>query len=188
MSWLFEDPMPVIYVAVVAEFLLIGFLVLTGRGVALFAMLGVAALAGVLLLVEHLVVTDVEVIEQTLADAAKAIESNDAEAVKKFIAEEDSVTRDRIDWVLDEYIFERVRIKSNLKVEVTDSEPKTARATFNAVATGGDKHGTFTGQVVPRFIIVKLRQNGERWLITDHEARDPREGLMKKAKQYAEGK
>jgi hypothetical protein len=188
MTWLIENPMPVVYVTVLIEAILLGILVLTGRGAALIAMLGVAALAGVLLLIEHFVVTDVEVVEATLASTAQAIESNDADAVKQFIAPDNTTTRNRVDNMFDEFIIERVTIKGNLKIEVHDGSPKTAMAQFNAVATGGDKHGSVRGQPVPRFLKVWLRQDGDRWVITNHEDHDFREGLKKKVEQFVKGK
>lgn len=180
MSWLVENPMPVIYVTVVVQLILVGILVLTGRGVLLFAMLGVGAVAGLLLLVEYVVVTDVEQIQDTLAATAAAIATNDANAVKEFVAAEDTRTRNAIDNLYDDFYIERVSIKSNLKIEVTPAEPPTALATFNAVAVGGEQRSGTRGVTVPRFLKVSLRKDGDRWLITDHEHRDALDGIKKK--------
>ena len=185
MTWLVENPMPVIYVTVLVQLILLGILVMTGRGVMLFAMVGVGALAGALLLIEYLVVTDREEIQDTLSATAAAIAANDATTVKQFIAPEDERTRNRIDQEFDDYYFESVSIKSNLKIEVTKGDPPTALATFNAVAVGGDKQGGTRGVTVPRFLKVWLRKDGPNWVITRHEDHDALDGIKKK---LAEGK
>jgi hypothetical protein len=81
MSWLTEDPTLVLILAGVAELVLLGVFLVGRLAKVLVAMVAVAALAGVLLLVEALVVTDRERIHETVIQLIDGVRSEDVAAV-----------------------------------------------------------------------------------------------------------
>ena len=85
MSWLVEDPTPTLVALVLCEAILVLALVKTGRGALLGVIAGVALLGVGLLALEWFVVTEKETVEDTLSGAARALESNDPQAVISFI-------------------------------------------------------------------------------------------------------
>jgi hypothetical protein len=52
-----------------------------------------------------------------------------------------------------------------------------AVARFNAVATVQDRRGVRGSQVIPRFLVVRLRLEADGWKVLDYDAFDPREGM-----------
>src|SRR5690348_14716258 len=94
MMWLLEDPTPTLTAVVLVEVLLTIALVKTGRGVLLWTIVGVALLGAVLLGLEWFIVTDKETVEDTLSEAARALEANDSQALMDFIAPESPMRRE----------------------------------------------------------------------------------------------
>ena len=177
---LVENPVPIIFIGIVAEAVLGVVLLQTGRGVLLLAMLGVLllVLGGVAL--EWLVVTEVERVEASLDGVAAALEANDSNAVVSYISPAASGTRSRAQWALSEYEVTDTTIR-NLEISVNRlTSPPTAEARFDGVISLAARKGAMLPyNNYPAQFTVKFRLEGDRWLITGHSEgdrrRDPRE-------------
>jgi hypothetical protein len=171
-----ESPWSILVIGLAAEAILAVILVRTGRGVLLAAMAAVAVAVGIGLLVERLVVTDRKLVAQTIDGAAAALEANDLPRLLELLAPDAAETRQAASQVLQEGEFIQVRIYGLEVNVVRTTSPPTARATFNVIATGKDRRGVLGQQPLPPFkLIVRLRWESGRWLITGHEfVEDPR--------------
>ncbi len=168
MSWLLEDPTPML----VATALIVGILTLalvkTGRGGFLYAIVGVAVLAGGLLTLEILVVTDKEEISDQLSAAATALESNDPRAVQTFIDPASPMYR--------QVASEMSRVKINSagfkRLQVTlgrGPNPQTAEVRFIGHISAKDTRGEVPYENFIRPFTVQLKRESDRWLLTGYE-------------------
>ena len=167
MSWLVEDPTLVVIVAAVfAAGFLVAFLK-TGRGLYLVWLGGVALIALVLVLIERYVVTDRELIEETLLGAAAALEANDVAATLEYLSPTAEPLRSEVRRRMPSLKIEEARI-ADLRIEFSPLElPPKAIATFLGVLR-------FQASDVPydrflRRVTVKLVKDGERWLVESYE-------------------
>jgi hypothetical protein len=171
MSWLFEDPTPTLVAIVLIEAVLAIALVKTGRGILLAVIAGVGLLGAGLLVLEWVVVTDKETVADTLTAAAKALEANDVPAVQQFI-DPASPMRNRVasemaQATINKATFSRLDVRFN-----RHTSPPTAEADFMGYINGRDRRGEFPyGSFVGRFV-VRLRREGDRWVMTDYEMHD----------------
>jgi hypothetical protein len=129
-----------------------------------------------LLAVEWLVVTDREHVSNTLEDVADALETNDLDLVMGFIAPEATRLRSDAQTYLPNIVIRDANIGGDLEVTVNRlTNPPTARATFTGRLTGASRgpdrwpHENFV-----RKFTLKLRQEEDRWLLTDYELGDLR--------------
>lgn len=176
MNWLFEDPWPVIWIAgAVIALLSVGYYHSRHRGV-LAAIIGVLFLASACLLVEQLVVTEREQVEQTLREGAAAVKRNDLAAVLALIAPEATAMRSSVQTILPTLDVTDAGVGGDLKIEIQHAGPQptataafTGRITINS-RTSGERlpHETYF-----RHFTVQLRKEGDRWLMTGYEANDP---------------
>jgi hypothetical protein len=81
-----ESPWPILFIGIAIEAVLAFLLLRTGLGKYLIAMIGVALLVVAGLIVERLVVTDREAVEQTLDTAVAAARRNDLEGALNCIS------------------------------------------------------------------------------------------------------
>lgn len=176
MNWLFEDPWPVIWIAgAILALLSVGYHHSRNRGV-LAAIFGVLVLAGTCFLIEQIVVTEREAVEQTLRDGATAVKRNDLEAVLAMIAPESTAMQQSVRTVLPQFEVTDAGIGGDLKVDIhrtgaeaTATADFTGRISINSRASGEQlPHETYF-----RHFTVELRQEGGRWLMTDYKASDP---------------
>ncbi len=149
----------------------------TRRPGALVAILATVAATAAGLLVERLVVTEAEQVEILLHQIARDVEQNDIQSVCAQISQASAALRAEAQDVLSRVTIERVSIKRNLRVEVVQRAGRmSAVARFNAVATVKDRRGVLGPQIVPRFLVVRLRRETDGWKVIDYEAFDPRDG------------
>ena len=171
-----ESPWPILVVGIAAEAILAVMLIRTGRGVLLGAMAAVAAVVGIGVLIEQSVITERKQVTVTIEDAAAALEANDLPRLLKLLAPDAAKTRQEAALAMQQAEFVQVRIR-NLDIHfIATTSPRTAKATFTVIATGKDRRGE-VGQVTlrPFPMVVRLRLDSGRWLITDHElVEDPR--------------
>jgi hypothetical protein len=171
-SWFFEDPSTFILAGLLIEALLVVALVKTGRGVLILAMVGVLALVGLGLLVEHLVVTDHEQIEATLDGVTSALEANDVEGVLSFIDPAAGAMRANVRMALAGAHITDARVY-DLVVEVNrQANPPTAQADFTGRVKGNYRGESADGEgMLLRKFTVDFRLHGDRWLMTAYEDR-----------------
>jgi hypothetical protein len=179
MTTLVEDPMPLIFLGIVGEAVLGIILLKTGRGALLWAM---AALLGIVLAgiaLEGFVVTEREEVEATLEGVAAALQANNRTRLlntQQYLTNSAGDSREQIRWALDRVTFSRVRI-TDLEITINRlTNPPTARARVEGIARFKDRRGEFPYESYPiNDLIVNLRLESGRWLITGHEwAGDPR--------------
>ena len=172
MTWLLENPLPVVFAGIVVEAILGVMLLRTGRGMLLGVMAGVLllVLAGVGL--EWLVVTDTERIEATLKETAAALEANDLQRVQATCCESAVHTRSEAARALNWVRFTGVKI-TDLQVKINRlTSPPTAKAQFIARVSAVDRKGVFANGTQIIGFTLDLRQQGDRWLISGHELKN----------------
>jgi len=168
MTTLLENPMPAIFVGIIAEAILATVFVSTRRGVILLAMLGVLALVFAAVGLESLVVTDVERVESTLDGAADALVAGDLSGVWDYCAESAHQTRSRAAWALGMADFTQISIH-NLDISINElASPPMATAEFNVILHYIPKVEEIPYRTYRMGFTVELRRVDDRWLITDH--------------------
>lgn len=173
MEMLIESFWLYIVVGLIAEAILATALVQTGRGVFLWAMLGVAVLAVGGALLEVLIETDKEKVENTLYGAADALCTNVPERVFEYIGPQaENVRRDA------EFALERIEVTdatfANLKIEFNQmTSPPKAMAQFEGIIRFEDRREVFPYQFYKAPVTVELRKHGDRWLIVGHDFTRP---------------
>jgi len=182
MTWLFEQPLAIVILGVAAILVLGAAWSATGRRELAWA-IGVAILlmAGGLVL-ERLVVTDREAIQQTLLAIARDVESNNHTAVLRHVYSGAPSLKQKAQAELPNYRFTECRITKIHEVQVNSAaQPRTAAVEFNVLASGSFKEGGFevTDTAVPRWIRLHLvREADGRWAVEDYEHAPPQQMLF----------
>ena len=168
-TWFTEDPLPVFILGGIALAVLLILLLKTGRGVVLIAMAATVAIMGLAVLVDALVVTDRERVEEVVYQAAAAAERNDLDGVAAFVSPTvKQIKADLRHWI-GQLEIESVSI-GGLAVSVDRTKtPLTATARFWYVGQGKWRHGETVHNRVAGRLKVDFRQEGNRWLVTDYE-------------------
>ena len=170
---LLESPWPILFIGIGVEAVLAVFLLRTGRGWALWAMLGVGLLTLTGLGLERLVLTDREAVEDTLDACAAAVEANDLDRLLGHISPTAPKTQDDARFVLSRVDVRKARI-NNLEIKVNRlTSPPTAKAKFRALGTGRDRKGEFPYRGYTTKVVVNLRREGDHWRIADYTIEDP---------------
>lgn len=165
---LLEDPLPILFVGVLAEALLGLAFFHTGRKEILAGMIGVALLIGGALTVEALVVTDREAIEAQLDRGAEALLRGDTEAVMALIAPEAFTTRSRAAFVLENLKFHWIKIR-NLEITVNRlTSPPTAEARFRVAFHFEERTGQYPYRYDEVGLVVEFMLTDQGWLVADH--------------------
>jgi hypothetical protein len=171
MSWLIEDPSWVWVVGgFVAAALLMAFWS-SGRGVFLTWFGAVVFLVLALLLIERYVVTDRELIEETIYGAAAAVEANDIERTLSYFSPTAeplrALVRRRMGSleVLDAAV-------AGLKIELGTAD--TRRSTAKFLGRLEVRSSSVPRNHIPIRMTVALVKEGERWLVESYELRDDR--------------
>ena len=169
---LLESPWPILLIGIAVEAVLAIALLRSGQGKMLWAMLGVAGLLVVGLVVERLVVTDREAVENTLDTAVAAVEANDLNRLLECISPSAQKTRADARWALGRVEFRKARI-TDLEITINRlTSPPTAKAKFHAIGTGRDRLGESPYPSFMRPVTVNLRREKGRWLIGDYSVED----------------
>lgn len=170
--FLLESPWPILIAGIVAEAVLAMMLLRTGRGWLLWAMLGVGAVVIGGVGIERLVVTERELIEETLDTAAAAVQANDLDALLACISTAAPKTQRDARYVLGLAEFSKARI-SDLEVTINRlTSPPTAKTKFLAIGAAKDRNtGDYNGSFV-RTVRAELRKENGRWMIGDYTVED----------------
>lgn len=169
MSWLFENPFPLLTVGSLAS-LILGFIwTKTGGktvGIALLAV--VASTAGVMGL-QHFVVTEREKIENELDELAVAVESGDVEEIVAFLhaSREDTVAQVRAEF--PRYDLKSVRITQFDKIEIEEGEPLRAKAELRVVVEGNYRGQPGPDHRAPFFVELWLEKANDRWKVKEYK-------------------
>ncbi len=178
MTWVLEQPVYILILGVLSVAFL-GFAWWQTSYRAMFhAMLAVFALTAGLLILEQLVETDVERVEDTLDQIARDVESNDLELILSHVysGAQDVYARARNEF--PQYQFRRVDIKRNVEVVIAENaHPPRAEVTFNVVV---DVEVKATGYAprVPRFVRVTMIFENDRWRVAEYTHDDPQNSIL----------
>jgi len=167
MAWLTEDPIYVLLaLGVAAAALFIAFLK-TGRGLYLTWLGGVLLLGLALVVIERNVVTDRELVEETLYGAAAALEANEVEAVVPYLAASGEALEREVRSRMRTTKVRLARI-ADLRIDFGPLEiPPKATATFLGRLEFKESSvplENFVGRVR-----IQLAKEGDRWLIQSYE-------------------
>lgn len=178
MTWLFEDPLPIVVMgAVLVIGLGVGF-VKTGRRTLAIAAAATVLLVAALIALERMVVTDREQVESTLFEIASSIERNEIDAALEHIAP-DAPGVHHASSELRRVEFREVDIKPNLEIEVfPERTPPTAEARFNVMVILSVPALRLTNERYPRYVEVTFRKEGDRWLVEDYQHFNPTRGMQ----------
>lgn len=171
MSWLFEDPTTLIVAGLLIEVLLGVALFKSGRAALVLVMLGVLVLVGSGVVIERLVVTDREEVEETFDGICRALMANDAKAVLSYIDPMAADIRSHIQSVLPQAQVTDARVYDLIVDVQRHVAPPRAQAHFVGRVKGrfrGAGQGGSEGLVLRRFT-VDLRKQGDRWLVVTYE-------------------
>jgi hypothetical protein len=166
LSWLFENPTLVLTLGGIAAAVVLIAFFQSGRGIWLVWLGAVLVIVAALWLLERIVVTEREQIENTFYAAAAALEGGDTEAVLAHVAPSASSLRNEISSRMRSNRFEEARI-TDLAIEFADRERTAAHARASgrlSIRSTGGLHLQPFGRV--RFALVK---SGDRWLFTAYE-------------------
>ncbi len=127
MQWILENPWPA---GVVGAVFVVGFLSAwgqTGQKKYLGAAAAVAVVALALVVVEHLIVTPREEVEQTIHEIAQALEQNDTQRVLSYLHPQAQLARTALRRVLPQVKIYWARA-SDIRVELSpENDPQRAR-------------------------------------------------------------
>jgi hypothetical protein len=169
MSWLLEDPTWVWTIGGFAAAALLLAFFSSGRGLFLVWLGAVLLIVLALLLVERSVITDRELIEETIYGATAAVEANDIEGTLSYVSPTAESLRAEV----------RRRMGS---LEVLDAAVAGLKIEFNAV-DAERATAKFLGRLevrssavprnqIPIRMTVALVKEGDRWLVGSYELRN----------------
>ena len=116
MAFLVEGPWTILFIGIAVEAILGLALMQTGRGKYFIAMIGMAVVVVIALVVERLVVTDREAVEQTLDAAVAAARKNDVNGVLDCISPSAKEAREYVRWIFGRFEVQEGHI-SDLEIE-----------------------------------------------------------------------
>ncbi|MCS7238035.1 MAG: hypothetical protein NZ899_07175 [Thermoguttaceae bacterium] len=168
MVLLVEDPLPILFVGVLAEALLGLALLHTGRMYIVPGMIAVAILTGGAIIAEALIVTDREAIEAQLERGAAAFVQRDWATIDALIAPDAQTTRSRASFVLEHLKFHWIKIRQ-LEITVNRlTSPPTAEAKFRVAFRFEETTGQYPYRYDEVGLLVELMLTNQGWLVTDH--------------------
>jgi hypothetical protein len=169
MTTLVENPMPIIFLGIIAEAVLATMLVSTRQGAFIWAMLGVLVLVFAGVALELLVVTEVERVEATLDGVADALEDNDLRRLlEEYVSPSAVRTRRRAMDAMQKVEITSAKV-SGLDITINRlTSPPTADAQFRGVVRFEPQTDMIPYRYYGANFDVKLRREGDRWLVTDH--------------------
>jgi len=160
----------IILVTILIEAVLAVALLKTGRGVLLFAMIGVLVVAAGVYGIDVLIVSDEERVAESLYGICHAMEADDQEAVLSYIAPRNLDTRNRAIWAMDQGIVDSWTTRG-LEIKINEVEfPRTAKVGFIGTISGRYEASPDLGSQTAklRFVLTFEEQEDGQWLIIDH--------------------
>ena len=164
LAWFTDDPTPILIGGGLALAILAAIVYFTGRAAWMFGMAIVAAIMGLAVLIDFLVVTDRELINEVIVEGATALESNQLDKVLRLVSPAATELQALARVTMQSVKFKDVRVTTSPQIVVNPlTSPKTAVARFAAVAEVGTTSGTFK---VPRRVEVRFEWQQDRWLVS----------------------
>jgi hypothetical protein len=172
MTTFVESPWPAVALCTVLLLVFGTLFVRTGRASILVAMVAViGALVG-LVVIERMIVTDTEEVEDTLHGIAQNLAANAIpEVLASFAPSCPGIGQARS--ALNRVTVESATVGRDLQVRINKlTSPPTATAFFTGRIQAKDNSGTIPYENYIRKFKVKLERHGDRWLIADYDAGD----------------
>jgi hypothetical protein len=136
----------------------------------LLGMLGALALTATLLLVERLVITDREALEQTLYEIADTVRQKDLEKLLPYIHSSAHAVRAEATREYNLYRLDDARITQVWAVNVqSEAQPKQAEIEFNVMVTGGPQTAGLGTRRIVVYMLVRFEQENGQWKVTHYE-------------------
>ena len=183
MDWLYESPVTIVLLGVLALGALATLWVQSGKNAVLIAVGFVALLLIAGLVTERLVVTDREKVEQEVRDIAADVRSNDRSRLYPHIYSGATELRAKAEGELPSYKFSECTVTKIYRVEIFEGkQPKQAEVEFmvrvagnfsyQGLEVGGD--GSYLRYVT---LFFTQEQDG-RWRMHDYSHADPSAALV----------
>jgi hypothetical protein len=165
-TWFTEDPTTLLIAGGITLVVLLGFFFKTGRGVLLLAMAGVAGLMLLAVVIDRIIVTDREAVENIIYKCAALAEENRLNELKEFISPTATAVRREADQWIGRAKLEAVYITA-MRVDLNrQANPPAAQAVLHVIARGSlnDRNmpvaGGYNGTVT-----VDFEKQGDRWWV-----------------------
>ncbi len=169
MTWLLEEPWAILLMGAALVAMLLVVLVQTRHWAALVAVATAVILTIALLVVEHYVVTPTEEIQTVIYGVAAALEANDQPAVLARISASAEGLRSVVEGNMPRVDFSKARIIGRMSVVINKlTSPQSALASFQGLINGRAGGNRQNVTRLGRFT-VKLRREGDRWLVSGYE-------------------
>ena len=179
MTWFIESPWPSVALGVGLELILAIALVRSGRGIIIAAMVGVLALTAGLVVLERVVVTETEQVEDTLDEIATALTTNEPSTVLALFSDK-SPRRAEVQSTLSRVRVSEAKVLGDLEVRLNQlTNPPSANAYFTGRVRLKGNRETIPYEVVIRKFKVTLHKEGDRYRIFNYEDDDPRTGARR---------
>jgi len=174
MTWFVESPWPSVMLGIGLEAVLAFFLVRSGRAIVIAAMVGVLALTAGLVVLERIIVTETEQVEDTLDEIARALESNNSTGVLAVFSS-NSPRRGEVQSAMSRVRVSEAKIGGDLEVRLNQlTNPPSAKAYFTGRVQLKGTRETIPYEHVVRKLKVTFHKEGDRYRIFDYEDADPR--------------
>lgn len=169
MTWLFENPIPLMVIGGVIAIILLILVYQTGQPRWLYILGGFVLFWGGLLVVEKLVVTPREKLLATIEDGAAAVRANDWNRAATFVAPSSQKTSQKLLAQAKQYSITELSILNRVLKFDNDSNPQKCEVGLLLQITEG-KSGYHGGAQVTLFFIWDEKTG--RWLVEDYKTMD----------------
>ncbi len=174
MTWFVESPWPSLMLGVVLEVILTIALVRTGRVAIIGAMVVVFAMTVGMVILERMIVTEAEEVEDSLDRVAAALVANDSPAVLACFSPQCPRLAE-LRSILSRVTVRVATIGGDLEVRPNHlTQPPSAICYFTGHVEAKDSRGQIPYEHMMRKFKVTLRKEGGRWLIADYSEAEPR--------------
>lgn len=158
------------------------FVVWVKTGHRLMLMLAGIALSVTILLgvIEAVIVTPREEVEQTLDEIARHVQSNDVESVLSYLHSSAQRYRDEAKTEFPRHRFDRVKVTQITNIEIqSEAEPPTAVVEFIVSVQGDFFNDSMHNMRGLRAVTLHLQKEDEQWRITQYDHRPPQNALVR---------
>ncbi len=171
-----ESPWPSVMLGLALEAVLVIVLVQIRRPVIIALMASVLAITLGMLVVERMIVTENEEVEDMLDGLASALVTNDSPSIMAMFTD-DSPRRNEVQSILSRVTIRDARVGGDLEIRLNKlTIPPSATTYFTGRVDAKDNRGTIPYEhLIRRFKVTLHKQNG-RWKLFDYAEQDRQKG------------
>lgn len=175
MTWLVEEPLYIAILGIITIAFLFYAWTQTGYRWMMHAMFAAIALTLGMLLLEHLVDTEAELIEKTVLQIARDCETNDIDRILPHVYSGAPVAADEARREFGRHVVSDVDIKHNLEVRIVPNEsPPLAEVSFNVGLNVRERReGGINYGPVRLFVQLTMRKEGGQWKVASYRYQEP---------------